>query len=344
MWGGTPAQWSGLKLYVTAIVAFAVGRWLSENLTEKSALLLASVCAAVCFLQLVFTVAQSRGVMLLRAGGPDTENWITSEGRMVGLFSHPAILGKTVFLLLCFLLPLSTCRRPLTRRLTYTAVAFGSLATLFTLSRANILAIGIAIVLWVLLSGRASSIAARLGVLAVSIGLIVLNGGLIGALQDRQRADPGGGYRDRLLQTGLGQIESAPFTGTGPNFYTDVVGRYDRLAAAGFPVHNSFLYPAAELGIPLAILLFVPIVLTIVVRISRIRPHLGLEVQTAALLSIFPGLLLIAWTGWGMIATEALPLWFMGFGFLAANNNFFNRAQPPHINSEALADTSTART
>jgi len=113
VWGNTPEQWAGAKLYVTAIISFAVGRWLSENLTEIAATILACACLVVCGLQFLVTVAQSQGIMLLRGGSRDAAIWI-SDGRMIGLYTHPAYLGKTVFLLFCFLLPLSTCSRKLT--------------------------------------------------------------------------------------------------------------------------------------------------------------------------------------------------------------------------------------
>jgi hypothetical protein len=35
-WGNTSEQWSGLKLYLTAFIAFGIGRWLSDNLTDRA--------------------------------------------------------------------------------------------------------------------------------------------------------------------------------------------------------------------------------------------------------------------------------------------------------------------
>jgi hypothetical protein len=331
VWGNTSEQWSGLKVYVTAIVAFAVGRWLSENLTEEAAFILACVSAGVCALQLFLTVAQSQGVMLLRPGTEDTAvGWI-NHGRMVGLYGHPANLGKIMFLLFCFLLPLTSCRRDLTRRLAYAALAFGSMATLLTVSRANTVAIGMAIVLWVILGFRTSSIVPRLGVIAFIVGVVAMSGSLVEALQQRQLQDPDGGFRGPLFSIGLAQIQSAPLTGTGPNYYNEVVGRYDKFAAAGYPVHNSFLYPVAELGILLAALLFAPLIVTLSQTTIRVARQRRFDPQSAALFGIVPGLVVIGWTGWGLIAPDTLPLWFMGFGFLAGHSDIFAIArQRPH--------------
>lgn len=330
-WGNTPEQWSGLKLYVTAIVSFGVGRWLSENLTERSGLVIASACLLACSLQFVLTLAQSEGVMLLGVSR-DAAHWIET-GRMVGLYGHPAILGKSMFLLFCFLFPLSLSSWSATRRISYAAIALGSVATLLTLSRANAFAIGAAVVLWIFLSGRANSMAKKFGVCAVAVVLLALNASAITGLQLRQEADPYGGYRDSILAVGLGQIHDAPLTGTGPNYYGEVVGQYDHFAATGFPLHNSFLYPIAELGIPLGVVLLIPLVITLVGAARRMHALGRIDVQSATLLSVLPGVVVIAWTGWGMMQTEALPLWFMGFGFLASRNGIVGtgatRAEEP---------------
>jgi O-antigen ligase len=319
VWGNTPSQWSGLKLYATAIVSFGIGRWLSEEITERSAFVVVCACLVTCGLQFVVAFAQSRGVTLLRVSN-DAAHWI-GGGRMTGLYSHPALLGRSVFLLFCFLLPLSLCGRSITRRLALVALALGSVATLLTLSRANALAIGVAVILWVILSGRATSILTRLGVIAVAGGLVALNTTAITGLEARQAEDPYGGFRDPILTIGLGQIKRAPLTGTGPNSYTEVVGRYDHFAASGFPLHNSFLYPIAELGIPLGIVLLAPVLITLVQTARRIATRKTLDVRSATLFSVLPGIVVIAWTGWGLMTVEALPLWFMAFGFLSSSND-----------------------
>lgn len=327
VWGGTPEQWSGFKLYVTAFLSFAVGRWLGANITENAAFILACVLVGVCALQLVATVAQSQGVMLLRPGtGSDAVTWISS-GRMVGLYGHPAILGKVMFLLFCFLLPLTTCQRDATRRLAYIALGFASLATLLTLSRANTVAIGIAIIVWVAIGIRSSSVLPRLGVIVGTGAVIAANGGPLAALKDRQFEDPHGGFREPILQVGLAQIAKTPLAGTGPNYYGETVGQYDKLAARGFPLHNSFLYPVAELGIPLAMIFFLPLLIAVGYAIKRVVDRRSFDAQSGALFAIVPGVVLIAWTGWGLVATEALPLWFMGFGFLAGENAIFAKTR-----------------
>ncbi|GAA2411596.1 O-antigen ligase family protein [Mycolicibacterium llatzerense] len=318
-WGNTNEQWSGLQLYLTALISFGVGRWISENLDDNAGVFLAGASLAAGALQLVVTVAQSRGTMLLAAQGPDVKQWIHSE-RMVGLYAHPSVLGKTVFLLLCILLPLTASHVAATRRMAYLAIAFGSVATLLTLSRANTVAIVLAIVIWAFIGGRATSIAQRLTVVAAAGVAVVLTTHSFSRLELRQLQDPEGGARKYLLSNGLEQITREPFIGTGPNYYSEYAGRYDHLVASGFPLHNSFLFPAAELGIPLAIVLFLPMIMALTESIKRFSAAKGFDARSAAFWAVLPGLFIIAWTGWGMAAKETMPLWFFAFGFLAARS------------------------
>ena len=329
VWGNTPEQWAGLKLYVTAIASFGIGRWLSENLSGASALVLASACLITCTVQFVITFAQWLGISLTpRTLTSQAARIIGEQGRMVGLYEHPAFLGKTVFLLLCFLLPLAALSRGSTRTITFLALTTGSFATLLTLSRANTVALISAIVLWAILSGRVTSALKILSVCTVVGALVASYTGFIQGLLERQQSDSDGGPRATLLDTAINQISAVPLVGTGPNFYNEVVGRYDALAAAGLPVHNSFVFPIAELGIPLAMMLFSPLIITVGRAISRTFRCKIVDAQSAALFAILPGLFLIGWTGWGLMHEAALPLWFMGFGYLASRNGMNSFGEP----------------
>ena len=321
VWGNTPEQWAGLQLYVTAIVSFGIGRWLSENLSEASAFVLSCACLFTCAVQFTITFAQWLGISLTpRALSTETAAIIESQGRMVGLYQHPAFLGKTVFLLLCFLLPLASRGRGTTRTFAYVALTLGAFATLLTLSRANSVAIVSAIVLWSILRGGANSAVKILGVSAVAGASIVTYTGALQELLSRQQEFSDGGPRALLFATGMNQISNAPLAGTGPNFYNEVVGQYDSLAAAGLPVHNSFVFAFAELGIPLAVVFFSPLIITVGRAVSRTLRCKTIDAQAATLFAILPGLFVIGWTGWGLMHAAALPLWFMGFGYLASGN------------------------
>lgn len=322
VWGNTPEQWSGLKLYFTAILSFGIGRWLSENLTNRSAFVLVCACLMTCFIQFTVTFAQSIGIteFAFRSYNSATKAIIGSQGRMVGLYEHPGFLGKTMLLLLCFLLPLAGRSHGVTRKLAYASIAMAVVATLLTLSRANSVAIILALVLWPILRGNGNASVKILGSTAVSGALIAINTTVFSDLIQRHEADRGGGPRGYLLEVGLQQIQTAPLTGTGPNYYNEVVGQYDALAAGGLPVHNSLLLAIAELGFPLAMVVFAFPMIAILQAARRIVRNKAIDLQSATLLSILPGIALAGWTGWGLMGIEALPLWFMAFGFLSSRH------------------------
>lgn len=320
VWGNTPEQWAGLQLYVTAIVSFGIGRWLSENLSEASAFVLSCACLFTCAVQFTITFAQWLGISLTpRALSTDTAAIIESQGRMVGLYQHPAFLGKTVFLLLCFLLPLASRSKGTTRTFAFLALTVGGFAALLTLSRANSVAIVSAVFLWSILRGGLNSALKILGVSAVTGALLLTYTGIFQELLLRQENSEGG-PRPWLFATGMNQVANAPMVGTGPNFYNEVVGQYDSFAAAGLPVHNSFIFAIAELGIPLAVVFFSPLIITVGRAVSRTLRSKSIDAQAATLFAILPGLFVIGWSGWGLMHAAALPLWFMGFGYLASGN------------------------
>ena len=319
VWGNTPEQWSGLKLYLTAILSFGVGRWLSENLTDRRAFVLACACFMTCAIQFIVTFAQWMGIneFAYRSYSSATKAIIANQGRMVGLYEHPGTLGKTMLLLLCFLFPLSLRSQVATRRLAYIAIALASFATLLTLSRANSLAIILALILWPILRGKVNETVKILGA-AAAVGIVIaINTSVFTDLFSRFD-DTSGGPRGHLMEIGMQQIRTAPLTGTGPNYYTVVVAQYDALAAGGLPVHNSLMLATAELGLPLA-LVFLACPAIAVLRAARsIFRYRAIDSQSAALLSVLPGIALAGWTGWGLLATETLPLWFMAFGFVSS--------------------------
>jgi hypothetical protein len=319
VWGNTPEQWAGLKLYLTAILSFGVGRWLSENLTDRRACVLACACFMICAIQFIVTFAQWMGIneFAYRSYSSATKAIIATQGRMVGLYEHPGSLGKTMLLLFCFLLPLSVRPLAVTRRLAYAAIAMAVFATLLTLSRANSFAIIVALILWPILRGKVNETVKILGAAAAIGTIVAVNTSIVSDLFLRFD-DRSGGPRGHLMEIGMQQIWTAPLTGTGPNYYTEVVGQYDSLAAEGLPVHNALMLATAELGLPLAVVLFACPAIAVLHAVRRIFRDKAIDSQSAALLSVLPGIAVAGWTGWGLMATEALPLWFMAFGFLSS--------------------------
>lgn len=315
-WGREPQQLAGLILMTTALLAFGLGSWLATRTDPASQSLLAAAAAGICVLQTLAAVAQSQGLLLFGSTGTDTASYIADEGRMVGLYNHPSTLGKTTFLLLAILLPLSASKTRSVRLSAQIGIAAGVVGTLLTLSRANAVATTATLLIWVLINRRDVSVGARIGTAFLFVGAALANLGAIGAILARNASDPAGGQRSELTRIGLAQIQESPWVGVGVNYYSEYVGAVDRYAALGFPVHNAFLLGAAELGIPLAAVFFLPLAIASVSTYRRWRRQGHLDSRSAAFVSMIPGTLAITLTGWGLLAESSLPLWFLALGYL----------------------------
>lgn len=316
-WGGEPQQLSGLILMTTALLTFGVGNWMSTRTEPAAQAILAAAAAGVCVLQTFAAVAQSQGLLLFGAANPDATAFIADEGRMVGLYNHPSTLGKTTFLLLGVLLPLSSSRARNVRTVAQVGIVAGVIGTLLTLSRANAVATAATLLIWVVINRRDVSLGARIGTTALFAGAVLGNLGTIGDILARNSEDPMGGQRAVLTEIGLAQIRDSPWVGIGANYYSEYVGSVDRFAAFGFPVHNTFLLAAAEIGIPLATIFFFPLVIATATSYRRWRRYGHLDSRTAAFIAMIPGVLAISLTGWGMLAEASLPLWFFTLGYLS---------------------------
>ncbi|WP_185736249.1 O-antigen ligase [Nocardioides sp. LS1] len=266
---------------------------------------------------LVAATFQSRGELVGTSGDPAARDWVLNSHRMLGFYNHPSTLGKTTFLLLFFLLPLTMSRSRVARGSAQIGIVLGFIASFLTVSRANVAASACAVLIWILINRKAVSNGARIAT-AVAVGAATFgNLGAISALETRNQADPTGGPRDQLLSIGLHQIADTPWFGVGANYYSEFVGRYDPYAATGFPVHNTFLLGVAELGIPLAVVFFSPVLLTVMIGWQRWQRNGFLDARTAAMVATVPGTLLITLTGWGMLSEASLLLWYAALGNLA---------------------------
>jgi O-antigen ligase len=290
---------------------------MQKGFNTDIAFILSLACFLSCGAQMLEIFLQSRGSTLF--GVDDYSLDFINSGRMVGLFNHPGSAGKYVFLLLCFALPLTTRSEIPTRRLAHATIICGLIVTLYTQSRANTLAVGVTLVLWIVFSGRNISLLNKIGAFSLSGLILVMNSDQVSAIQARQEVDPLGGYREWFLKTAIDQIKKAPLSGTGPNYYIEKVGEYDTFAFAGFPVHNVFVFAIVELGLLLALLFFIPVLAVIFGAIGKITYQTSFNPQTATVYALIPGFLAISLTGWGLISSAFLPLWFLGFGFISSD-------------------------
>ena len=313
IWGGSSEKWAGVILLFVGILCVICGRLIAQDYDARLEGAIAAAAFIVILSHTLAAAGQLVGTVVVFNDLKLANDSIISFHRMTGLYNHPSVLGKIVLFLLAFLLPMTTSTNRRTRLVAGTSIALGVVGTLLTVSRTNIIAIGIAMAVWFIFGRIGLGIGQRLrAILVLIFGLIISKD----TVEARFASDSEGGDRPELLTTGLNQLGQHFWLGFGPNSYSTNVGRYDYLASIGYPVHNSFVHMGVEIGVPLAILFFVPLAIATLVSIKGLRSQGLTRARATAFMAILPGTLMMIWTGWGIIAESTLPLWCLAVGYL----------------------------
>lgn len=309
IWGNTAAQIAGVAHLVTRLAAFAVGIALGALLIRDLGLAKVWVWALLaCFaLQLLVMAAQLFGIPL---GLYDTTTYFVNEGRPIGTFIHPSVLGKIAILALPSLFVLTRVRRDRLTLLSWITIGLALVTTILTQSRSNTAAVLGSVVVWLLLDFRLRAkqrwtLLGATGVLSIPAAALLL---------PRIISDPDGGDRPILLATALRELPEYLGYGLGANSYSSVIGQFDPLAATGLPVHNTFLHTLAEIGVVGAVLVFLPLAATVILAIRAFRGEWPGTDASRALLAVLPGVLVIYLTGWGLLLQGVFVFWFLTFG------------------------------
>lgn len=314
VWPQTPLVASGLLHVLTGIAAWgcgaAIGRIFSLE-DASNARRLAGFLLILAVFQLFCAGLQVSGTGLTVLGQDlGTER---VPGRVNGAFAHPGTLGKYVILLLIPTLPLLKSALSVTRKMAFATTVILLLVLALTQGRANFLAALGAVIIWGVIA-PGTNLGGRLRLL---VGVVCVSLPFVGVYLDRFQVDPDGGDRPGLLAAGLLQLARNPWLGTGPNNYVNVVGSFSRETAAGFPVHNAYLLSAAELGVPLALCLLLPFA-ALMIRSVRHLAARSMNPYAYSIVAFIPGLLLVTYTGWGMLSGTMFLLWFFVFGFASS--------------------------
>lgn len=320
-----------------AIVAWAVGAYVAGcmNVDRGAVVRMLALClCALVIVEFVVTGLQALGVGIFPMQGRTLD---LEGGRANGTYWHPSVVGKILLLVYPLLLVFSISRDRVVRWSGLIAVYLSLGVVAFSESRANILALLMALVIWTVTRRRGGVISR-----VIPLGIMV-TAGIVGIriVLDRFAADPEGGARGELTETALRVIQEHPWFGVGPGEYLSAAAVFDPLAAAGWPVHNVFLLQTAELGVIGAALYFAPLLVTI----GRSVPALwvrgdGSDLEIArALASTVPGLLLIGLTGWGLAIPPTHWLWFFVFGLCSQQMMSAKYSN----NSEGLQDSVAGR-
>jgi O-Antigen ligase len=306
IWRGTDEQLAGALQLGLGFCAWFVGGQLGPVILDDNRHVrwIAGTIAGLVGIETLVTLLQRAGVRII----PMKPALAVLMGhRTNGTTNHPDNLGKILLLLLVLSLGLMGTADARARRMLWIAVVLMFIPLGLSEGRANILAALTTVVFWAILSGRRRPAAIRVGVPLIVV-LVFLP--FAGAITKRIAEDPNGGPRAGLAATAVEQIHRDPW-GVGPNSYVSVVSAYNPVTAIGYPVHNTFLLTAAELGILGAILFWLPVAgLIAVAWIARKRPGFAGSFAIAILASA-PGLYVINATGWAILSNQLFPLWFL---------------------------------
>lgn len=310
-WEMTSLVQAGLLQLMLGILAWGVGAHVGKISTRDLGFgkFFAGLITAIIVLETLLGVAQFMGVPI-NSMDPGTAALMGS--RVNGSMNHPNNLGKVLLFLIILLLPFLRSADKQVRQRSVAGIVIAFLPMALTGGRATFIAAVLVVVLTGVLSRGIK------GRLAMPLGVLVLILPFIDSIWQRFEEDPEGGSRGYLLEIALRQIAAHPWEGIGPNSYVSIVGLTDALTATGLPVHNTFLLTAAELGIPGAAGLFLPLICLLAVawKFRSTEGHVG--ASATAYLAAAPAWILVAGTGWGMLSTSILPLWFFTMGFISS--------------------------
>lgn len=315
VWTPNVAMWSGFLVLVGAVLAFAVGTAVGAEAFRRvpfARFLIIAVIVVLVF-QLAIALAQLVGVSFPPWFLGTDRSIEDNDGRVSGTIGHPANLSKHTYLFALMTIGFTAASDKVNRRLAWVAITLAVVLTGLTISRANIAAMAILLVGWVLFYPGAAQVRTRVvGAGALAIASAVFAGPVL----DRFEDDPTGGLRPRLLAANLEWLSGNVVTGTGPNSYIAVVGTVDKATSQGFPVHNAVLLLVSEVGVIAAgffLLAFVGMAFYGVRNFRASEKHM--YAPRIILLGII-GLIPMVTTGWGLLGEENLVLCMFVFGFL----------------------------
>ena len=155
LWPSSPLHYAGAAQFVTALIAGGLGIAYGRKIVladEGFQLFLVRVLGLVVAIQLSIGMLQLLGVPVFEL---DTATAALMDWRIgTALATNPNNLGKVMFVIVGITLPLTQLRNPRTRRLSYLTLTGAVLTTVFTGGRANLIAVLVAVVVFVIASRR----------------------------------------------------------------------------------------------------------------------------------------------------------------------------------------------
>lgn len=333
VWDQTGEINAGMVHFFTAAAAWCGGLILALNVDKngKTGQYFVSWVLGAVLLQLVISILQFAGFPLFPT------NAATSElvgSRVNGSFGHPTTLGKVLLLVQMVCLPFTRSTLTASRRAAWVSILASFPMLILSGGRANFFSSVVMVLLWTLMLPRGKALGSK-----VAIPLVVATVGFAsaGVWAARFEEDPEGSTRQHFNEVALALLPDHPVAGTGPNSYITAAGPTDLLTAQGWPVHNSALLAAVEIGVLGALLLFAPLFVAFSKSWKQRRVDSDAGDFSRAYVAATPGIALVALTGWGMMS-DTLPLWLFLAGFC-----FQKQQAVPLSNVDTLSSISIAQ-
>lgn len=315
VWDGESNTWAGVGHLTVAVLAWIAGSYLRSSvvsLESPEARFLGWLLFFIVLFEAAVCVLQVMGVPVFPGSSAAIVQDASLAGRANGTFSHPSTVGKVMLLLLILVLPLTASSVRGIRHCAWWTLGFMTVPFIFSSGRVNFAGAIVAVLLWVATSPRSRSLGWRLMVPLFAGAVLVASWSV---WSDRIETGENGLLRQHFSDVAIQQLGSLWATGVGPGNYVESLSSTDPWIAAGWPVHNTFLLAAAELSVVVAVALFLPIAVTVVDSVRNWRAPTARGGFARAFLVVLPGVLLVAWTGWGMLA-DALVVWMFVAGWV----------------------------
>lgn len=324
LWPSDSITMAGVAHFSAAAMVWLAARFIAAcTISRNRRRWFVAMFSIVATAEAAVAILQLNGIDVIERVSEDTASNV-GEGRVAGTLDHPDSLGKLSLFLIILLLPFCVSGDRLTSLMSW----IGTIACVISLGlsegRATILAGGLVLGAWCMFSpglrnhrdpGHSHHQYVR-GLLFAGIVLVGLMGYEI--VDRRTQLDPDGGARPHFLSVAWRVIPDAVWTGLGPNRYVVSVGPTDPLTAEGWPVHNAILLSLAELGLIGFVLFWGLFVNSVWSACIRPGPSV-LNREARLMMMIAPiAVLVVAWTGWGLLGSNILGVWCFVFGFLSA--------------------------
>lgn len=310
VWEQTGEVQAGMVHFFTAAAAWIAGLYLAASVDPngKTGKIFIYWVLAIVGLQLAISVLQFSGIPLFPTNASTSE---LVGSRVNGSFGHPTTLGKVLLLFQMVCLPFTRSEQRATSWCAWTAIVASLPMLILSGGRANFFSAIVMVLLWTLLLPKGRALGSKLAIPLIAATASFASAAIWVA---RFEEDPEGLTRQHFNNVAMALVPDSPIAGTGPNTYITTAGPTDILTAQGWPVHNSALLAAVEIGVLGAALLFLPLLVTLVICWRKRRHDSEAGNFARAYVAATPGIALVALTGWGMMS-DSLVLWLFLAGF-----------------------------